>query len=73
MLFFLINCQVCFLKVILTCYDLIFIFNMRPDITHFLVISVYRYSMLAIPEIFCKVYQNLKMKAVKCFSKKMFK
>ena len=64
MLFTLTNCPIYFLNVILTCYVLIFIFSIRPGITHFLIISVYPYSMLATLEIFCKGYQNLEIRAV---------
>ena len=68
MLFFLTNYLIYFLNVILTCYDLVFIFSIRPDVTHFLIISVYPYSISTILEIFCKVYQNLKMRAVNKYS-----
>ena len=64
MLFTLTNCPIYFLNVILTCYVLILVFSIKPDITHFLIISVYPYSTLATLEIPCKVYQNLKMRAV---------
>ena len=64
MLFTLTNCPINFLNVTLNCHVLIFIFSIRPGITHFLIISVYPYSILAILEIYCKVYQNLKMRAV---------
>ena len=64
MLFSLTNCLIYFLIFILTCYDLIFIFSRRPIVTHFLIISVYPYSISTILEVFCKVYQNLEMRAV---------
>ena len=74
MLFTLTNCPIYFLNVILTCYVLIFIFSIRPGITHFSIISLYPYSKLATLEISCKVYQNLKMRAVnKYFSFTLYK
>ena len=74
MLFTLTNCPIYFLNVILTCYVLIFTFSIRPDITHFSIILVFCYSVLATPEISCKVYQNLEMRAVnKYFSFTLYK
>ena len=60
----LIHCQICFLNVKLTYYILLYIFSITSGIIHFVVISFYPCSMLAIPEIFCAVHQNLKMRAV---------
>ena len=74
MLFTLTNCPINFLNVTLNCHVLIFIFSIRPGITHFLIISVYPYSILATLEISCNVYQNLKMRAVhKYFSFILYK
>ena len=74
MFFTLTNCPIYFLNAILTCYVLIFIFSIRPGITHFLIISVYPYSILATGEIFCNVYQNIEMRAVnKYFSYTLYK
>ena len=73
-LFSLTNCLIYFLNVILTCYDLIYVFSIRPAVTHFMIISVYLYSISTILEIFCKVYQALKMRAVnKYFSFTLYK
>ena len=75
MLFSLTNCPIYFLNVILAyCYDLIFIYSTRPGVTHLLIISVYLYRISTILEIFCKVYQNVKMRAVnKYFSFTFYK
>ena len=74
MLFTLTNCPIYFLNVILTYHVLIFILSIRPGITHFSIISVYSYSILATLEISCKVYQNLKMRTVnKYFSFTLYK
>ena len=67
MLFYLTKCLIDVLKVILICYVLVFNFSISPGITDSLIISVYPYIILAIPEIFCKVYQDLKMRAVNNF------
>ena len=74
MLFTLTNCPIYFLNAILACYVLIFTFSIRPGITHFSIISVYPYSILATIEISCKVYQNSNMRAVnKYFSFTLYK
>ena len=74
MLFTLTNCPIYFLNAILACYILIFTFSIKPGITHFSIISVYPYSILATIETSCKVYQNSNMRAVnKYFSFTLYK
>ena len=44
---------------------LLFIFSIRPAIKRFSVNSIYPYNILTIPYIFCILYQNVKLRALK--------